>query len=137
MNKIKGLLWVLMLISCAAENQNLTTTFEFDHPFKIKIEETRINEGSELSISFDQVLEDSRCPANVRCIWAGNAKVKLWFNNGTKEIPFNLNTHRGEGFRQDTIIDNIYIKLLGLSPYPGTPEYEMEAFQAELLVERD
>ena len=30
-----------------------------------------------LVISFDSVLQDSRCPRDVQCVWAGSARVRL------------------------------------------------------------
>lgn len=34
-------------------------------------------EGERLVIKFKAVLEDSRCPVNVTCVWTGNGKVFL------------------------------------------------------------
>src|SRR4030095_14946598 len=31
----------------------------------------------EVRIKFIKVLEDSRCPINARCVWAGNAKIQV------------------------------------------------------------
>ncbi|MFH1764671.1 MAG: hypothetical protein ABIF09_10810 [Gemmatimonadota bacterium] len=55
-------------------------------------------EGSVLRFSFGEVLEDSRCPVDVTCVWAGNAKVVigiaagmgpsfLGFRSGNPGIP--------------------------------------------------
>jgi hypothetical protein len=30
-----------------------------------------------LNIEFVELVEDSRCPADVQCVWAGNAKIKV------------------------------------------------------------
>jgi hypothetical protein len=32
----------------------------------------------------DRVLEDSRCPMNARCVWAGRATVRLTLRDGTR-----------------------------------------------------
>jgi hypothetical protein len=34
-------------------------------------------EGEKLVIKFKSVLEDSRCPVNAVCVWAGNGKVEF------------------------------------------------------------
>lgn len=36
-----------------------------------------------LKIKFVDVPEDSRCPMNARCVWIGNARIKLKVNNQT------------------------------------------------------
>ncbi|WP_260583101.1 hypothetical protein [Sphingopyxis sp. PET50] len=35
-----------------------------------------------------EVLEDSRCPMNARCVWAGRVRVKMiwWRGNGEKQV---------------------------------------------------
>lgn len=35
-----------------------------------------------LTIVFEKVLEDSRCPEDVQCIWAGEVKVRLQVDTG-------------------------------------------------------
>ena len=43
--------------------------------FSLGIGQTASVEGEKLFIKFKAVLEDSRCPINVVCVWAGNGKV--------------------------------------------------------------
>ena len=33
--------------------------------------------GTDYRITFNRVTEDSRCPVDVRCVWAGDAKIEL------------------------------------------------------------
>ncbi len=36
-----------------------------------------------------EVLEDSRCPMNVRCVWAGRVRVKMvWIRGNGEKQPF-------------------------------------------------
>jgi Zn finger protein HypA/HybF involved in hydrogenase expression len=71
---------------------------------------------NKLTVQFVSVLEDSRCPEGVDCIWAGNAKVqiKVKKTNGaweTLEINSNLKP-------QSQKIEGYEIKLKSLTPYP-------------------
>jgi len=45
--------------------------------FSLGIGQTATIEGEKLVIKFKAVLEDSRCPINVVCVWAGNGKVEF------------------------------------------------------------
>lgn len=70
---------------------------------------------NKLKIKFVSV-EDSRCPKDVDCIWAGNAKVTIKVTNRKGESKtFDLNTNletkavKFEGYE---------IKLSGVAPYP-------------------
>jgi hypothetical protein len=67
------------------------------------------------NIKFVDVLEDSRCPKGVHCIWAGNAKISIEVgqNNQTKKIELNTLLEPQEDF-----VSGYKIRLVGLSPYP-------------------
>jgi len=77
---------------------------------------TYVNYEKNISIKLDSVTEDSRCPVNVECIWAGNARAKFILNSNNQLTRFSLNT--SSGFRNDTIISGYDIKLIELKPYP-------------------
>jgi len=87
---------------------------------KLKIgEEQRLkNEG--LRIRFVSVVEDSRCPKNVNCVWAGNGKVLLNIADRRKKSrSVELNTN----LEPRAVTSSGYeIKLLELDPYPVVNE---------------
>ena len=70
---------------------------------------------SNLTIKFVAV-EDSRCPKDVECVWAGNAKVTIKVTNRrgqsqTFELNTNLQTKSAK-------FDGYEIKLGTVTPYP-------------------
>jgi hypothetical protein len=71
---------------------------------------------SHLKIKFLSVVEDSRCPTDVDCIWAGNAKIKIQVT-GLRSGPktFELNTTMGPNGGQ---CDGWAINLESLTPAP-------------------
>ena len=68
-----------------------------------------------LRIKFVAV-EDSRCPADANCVWAGNAKVIIRVTNRNgKTETFDLNTNlEGKTAR----FGGYEIRLVSVSPYP-------------------
>ncbi len=70
---------------------------------------------SKLTIKFVSV-EDSRCPQDVNCIWAGNAKVTIKVTNrkGVSKT-FELNTNLEP---RAVRFDGYEIKLGDVTPYP-------------------
>lgn len=74
--------------------------------------------GARLTIKFVEVVEDSRCPRDVNCIWAGNAKLKLLVSKGKKrsqEVELN------SGIEPTTVTVFGYdLSLKDLTPYPDT-----------------
>ena len=72
--------------------------------------------SGDLTIEFVAVLEDSRCPEGVNCIWAGNAKVQIKVSkNGAATETIELNTN----LQPRTVNYQGYtITLAGVNPYP-------------------
>lgn len=50
--------------------------------------------GTDVSVEFVSVGEDSRCPKGVQCIWAGSVKVNLRLRANKTETELQLNTNR-------------------------------------------
>ncbi|MCQ8180175.1 hypothetical protein NP603_03545 [Methylomonas sp. SURF-1] len=48
-----------------------------DLAFTVGLGDTVTVDGEDLRIKFKAVSEDSRCPANAVCMWAGNARIEL------------------------------------------------------------
>ena len=72
----------------------------------------------DVSITFEKVIEDSRCPEGVQCVWAGNAKilVKVSHDGGTSNEKIVL----FENGKQPTLFEDekkLY-RALQLNPYP-------------------
>lgn len=91
---------------------------------KIGVGEAIIIDG--ITIFFKEVLEDSRCPKRVTCIWAGRAKVIVGIKEDgqviqEKEIIFGQ-TMDGE-LTNKTLFEfgNSRLKAFSIEPYP---EYE-------------
>lgn len=52
-------------------------------------------EGADFGITFVSVVEDSRCPRGVQCIWPGNVKITLAFSaRDCEATEERLNTYR-------------------------------------------
>ena len=69
-----------------------------------------------LVLTFSGVPQDSRCPADAMCVWAGNAEVQLSASLGRGvAIPFTLNTTLPP---RDTVFGPYRIALVDLSPVP-------------------
>jgi hypothetical protein len=72
--------------------------------------------AGKLKVQFVEVMEDSRCPEGVNCIWAGNAKVKLVITSyrmGSKTVELNTN-----GGQKGDQLDGYAINLESVTPYP-------------------
>ncbi len=72
----------------------------------------------DVSIKFIKVLEDSRCPKDVTCVWAGQAKVLVEVSVSGKESK---QVELLFGGKKDNILyssEEKVLKGIALSPYP-------------------
>lgn len=126
-----------------ADNPPLTKRIEINpnEEFELGLGDTVVFDGSNFEITFSFVSTDSRCPADVQCVWAGNARIILSVNGPDvigyqveASIPGLVPTPFAEN---DPIeIDGFTIRLLRLNPYPSesTPQ-DTDAYRALLVVE--
>ncbi|GAB2589104.1 hypothetical protein [Spirosoma areae] len=80
--------------------------------------------GSDVVVQVDSI-QDSRCPANVVCIWAGEAKVKLALskNSDSKVVRLVLGADvkaRLDSTNVSLANQSYKVILREVNPYPGT-----------------
>lgn len=76
-------------------------------------------------------IEDSRCPINAICVWAGNASVKVRFSQGDNDVEVELcigacgNHFKETDSRKFSLNDRTYVVVLkDVRPYPATDSDE-------------
>lgn len=78
------------------------------------------------SIKFKELISDSRCPSNVTCVWAGEAKVLVEIFQNGKLCGEEVLVISGGG-QGSVLLENIFAgaayKITGfnLQPYPEAP----------------
>lgn len=64
---------------------------------KVTINKEVVGKGG-IKVGFVELVEDARCPTDVQCVWAGNAKIKIRVTKGGRSKVLELNTsERGAG----------------------------------------
>ena len=94
--------------------------------------------GTKLRIKFVTVQNDSRCPSDVTCVWAGNAAVQFQLNAGRKNKTVTLNTSGNSTFVRAAEFQGYKVKLADLSPYPrSNRKIAAGDYTATLLVSKE
>jgi len=109
----------------------------FGRPFDVHAgASTTLAEG--LTVTFDRVRADSRCPMDVTCISAGDAAVIVRLASpGGEPAERELHTNPGSAATADTSYLAYGITLVALAPYPRTDrQIRPEDYVATLTVER-
>lgn len=94
-----------------------------------------------VTIKFMEVLEDSRCPKGVNCIWAGRAIVKVQVtNNGqTTEKKLIFGEIRPNEEKNKNLYSSMEFAIngLGLNPYPDVNESNKNKEYVLLICEEE
>jgi hypothetical protein len=103
--------------------------------FELPVGKTAAVNGSGARITFKQVKEDSRCPTDVTCIWAGDARIELTISrsgSGDDTKILSLSPANSEGRSGD-----LQIRFVGLTPVPRQADGNApRAYVAQLVVNR-
>ena len=118
----------LFFVSC--NNEELTDNFKTG--LEVVFQQGKIYQSDDNSLNFSITeINDSRCPSDVTCIWAGKADVKIEI-----ESP-----HKGDIILStyNNLIDTFGIysfELIDVSPYPvSTETIELEDYLVTLKIE--
>ncbi|MGH8032270.1 MAG: hypothetical protein ACREO8_07890 [Luteimonas sp.] len=94
-------LFPLLLTACATPvvNASAPRTIADDGSFALAFGE-RVQLAGRGTLRYVRVANDSRCPPDVRCVWAGDAEVEFeWVDASGKAESFTLHTGRGDRSR--------------------------------------
>jgi len=136
------LLVVAASIACMAPSQpspaggvSPTIQVQTGSEFDLVVNQQAVVEGTPLRIRFNGVSNESRCPSDVQCVWAGNAVVHLNLTStGNPGSDVALNTTLDP---KSADYAGYRVTLVGLKPYPrsGSP-IPAGDYVASLRVER-
>lgn len=106
--------------------------------FKLKAGRQVAVKGTKLWIRFVGVSNDSRCPKDVQCVWAGNAAVRLLVSAGRSRQNLTLNTNKSPTLTTEAQFHDYNIKLIELSPYPRKGhKIAARSYTATLLISKE
>jgi hypothetical protein len=112
------------------------------YPFKLSVSQTAYLEPADLSFRFVNVTEDSRCPSDVQCIWAGQVSILIEYSRastGEKLGTFTLTLMSSSSDDSSArIIEGYLVKLARIEPYPvSTRQIQPSEYVATLIVLKD
>lgn len=122
---LAGAPWILLLLLlfvALAPNMIATAftqnTARLGKELSVKAGQQLKLDGVDFQVKFVGVPQDSRCPSDVNCVWAGNAEVVLSLSYSKCTTNLTLNTHDGPQTKQEGRVGDFLVKLVKLDPYP-------------------
>lgn len=117
----------LVLFSCIYENEPEKFSSGFEDKFRIDTDYLLNNNSLKFKI---KEVNDSRCPSDVVCVWAGKADVTIEIESPVSET-FTLSTSDN---KIDTV-GNYSFELIDVSPYPvSTKQIKTEEYKMTLNI---
>lgn len=120
-----------MALACAPVETGIVA--ELGATFSLPLGETVVLRGTGAKIKFVRVREDSRCPTDVVCVWAGDAKIELLLSregSPNESRIMSLSTPDNE-----TSWGNLRVRFVGLAPVPRQSDGDApRAYVAALAV---
>ena len=103
-------------------------------PFRIGVGQSVSIEGLNVVLGFEEVLEDSRCPSDVMCVWAGTARLKAFLRgDGQTRREVELKTFP----RAALVVDGYAIQVEALEPFPrSNVRIDPRGYVATVIVSR-
>ncbi len=118
-----------MLLACNKDESDIKSV-ELNTPFNLALNETAELETDGMRLTFEGVVEDSRCPIGVNCIWEGEAVAEFLAKKGSEVVaaPLTTNPRAGQVVNDNFTAFGHGIKLLQVMPYPdaGSPIEEKD-----------
>lgn len=127
MTRIPCLLALILLTSCASAAQDPGTATPAAHPStgptaQADAHMITLNIGEQATLAdnsrltYLSLVNDSRCPPDVQCVWAGDAEIQLRWqptHGGAREVS--LHTSPMRGAQTDVTLGAYRIKLESLA----------------------
>jgi hypothetical protein len=129
------LLGALCLVAATAcvEKSPAGPTAPLNQQFTLRRGETVSINSASVRLEFVEVTGESRCPANVQCVWAGDAIVHVRALDGAAVADYEL--HAGDSRRSAASHRQLRIELVQLEPYPvSTRPIGQDDYRATLRV---
>ena len=120
---------VSIIVSCQALAQKQDTP---ETVFNVPLTKTTTQDG--VSIKLVAVVEDSRCPRDTTCIWAGKAVVKILVRASGEDAQEITVVFQNESQSVIATTEDTVFTALKLLPYPGDSNGKEVGYQ--LLVSK-
>ncbi len=96
-----------------------------DSPFQLQLGQTALLQAQGISVKFVEVVEDSRCPMGVECVWAGQALILIQVSSQDDALGIGVQERTlqvGLADSVDGVSDSYLFEFLSLAPLPQASE---------------
>lgn len=110
---------------------NIVVPAQACQTLEIRFGQQKTTKTGGVTVKFLELIEDSRCPVDVNCVWAGVARIKVALTRGGKTSEAELNTMD----KKSADFQGYTVTLTDLQPRQSrTSKYAPSAYTATVTV---
>jgi len=119
----------LIMSNCKTKTATAQAENQTGNTISIELGKTKTIPGSKLSLQFKEVVEESRCPVDVTCVWEGIAIVDIAATSGSEKADLQIATRDFEqkNVKKSASFAGYRVTLVELKPQPGAKEEPVTA----------
>lgn len=122
-----------LVLGGACNSPTAPSGVDLGEPFTLAPGDRARTDGPNLTILFNQVTSDSRCPINSYCVWAGDAVVNVTLSQPGRK-PSTVELHTSARFARQVTYGGLTVTLVGLAPPTEGPPIPQDAYRATFVV---
>jgi hypothetical protein len=113
---------LLVVLAAALVGCGGPTEVNIDQDFTLAFGESVTIGSTGIEVTFEDVLEDSRCPINAVCVWAGNARIQLAVTTPVRRVVLQTRSDSNYAVVYQEGIRQLVVQLGTLLPEPVAGE---------------
>ena len=115
---------LFLMTNCKTQTSQSETSAVAGHIATVGLEKQVKIPNSKVNLLFKEVLEDSRCPVGVTCVWEGIAIIKIEGISGNEKTSFQVATRdfTAKNVKKSFNFSGYRFTLVELKPQPGGNE---------------
>ena len=126
-----------LFFACKKDDDSNTKTVNPNEVFSLQINQTAELENDGMKITFLAITEDSRCPTNTECLWAGRVIAEFKVEKGGESIIKTLTDNP----ENDPLLSTSFLAfghtviLDEVAPYPDGNPIKQKDYVVKLIID--
>lgn len=128
-----ALVCALCLAGCGKDD---SPTAPSAFPISVTLAPGQQQNAGGLLLRFNDVIEDSRCPVDVMCVWAGEGTLSVSASTGGISGHYQMTINNAD--KKRLVVGDYQVELVTLQPYPQTGVTAVpSAYRATFTITKD
>ncbi len=126
-----------LLFACKKDDHSNTKTVQLNQPFTLVVDQTAVLDSDGMRIKLLGITEDSRCPTNANCFWAGRVVAEFEVVKDAETVIRTLTDNPANDATLSTSFTAFghLVMLEEVTPYPAGSPIAQKDYVVKITVE--